>query len=345
MDKWIKALRYCVPLILLGGFFMLHRVQAQWEARLRKVLSDIQENSIRSLDWTSAEWQAYHNKQLQRLPITTRSSFYDAVEDALADLQDHHSFLMRQCRKEDTTSSETPTDEYREFEYTIRAEHGIGYIKFPINLAVLPVAGNITSTDAILYESWTAAFANELERVASHVTKGWIIDLTGNGGGNMYPMLAALSSFFRDTPLGGFYCNAHNETVRQQILIFDGQAFVLNGEPIASYQKRVTLYHNKLPLVVLVGPKTASSGEFVALAFQRQGHIIMGQPTAGLATGNAPVELPDHLGCYMLTVCYYLDKDNQPLRSQRISPNVVVEGDRNILEEQAQAFLEGRLQA
>ena len=35
-------------------------------------------------------------------------------------------------------------------------------------------------------------------------TCGWIIDLRGNGGGNMYPMLAGLKPFLGDTVLGAF---------------------------------------------------------------------------------------------------------------------------------------------
>jgi len=64
-------------------------------------------------------------------------------------------------------------------------------------------------------------------------------------------------------------------------------------------------------VAVLVGPKTASSGEAVAVAFRaRPGTRFFGQPTAGLATANRSYPLPDG-GALRLTRAVMLDRSGE----------------------------------
>src|SRR5271156_5364537 len=65
------------------------------ESAFKQMLVDIQQNSINNFEWQERDWQIYHNNQLKRLPIFTKKYFYDCIEDALKDLQDNHSLLIR----------------------------------------------------------------------------------------------------------------------------------------------------------------------------------------------------------------------------------------------------------
>jgi C-terminal processing protease CtpA/Prc len=61
----------------------------------------------------------------------------------------------------------------------------------------------------------------------------------------------------------------------------------------------------------LIGPLTASSGEFITLALRnRPATRLFGQPTFGLPTGNETKELPDG-ALLFLTVCLGADRSGE----------------------------------
>ena len=56
-------------------------------------------------------------------------------------------------------------------------------------------------------------------------------------------------------------------------------------------------------MAVLVGPRTASSGEVTAMAFiGRPAARLFGQPTGGYTTANRPYKLPDGAGLLLATM-------------------------------------------
>lgn len=66
----------------------------------------------------------------------------------------------------------------------------------------------------------------------------------------------------------------------------------------------------------------------LALALERQPNITMiGQPTYGLATVNSLIALPNQLGHYMLTIGNDLDKDDQPLLNEKVTPQILIDSD------------------
>ncbi len=81
-----------------------------------------------------------------------------------------------------------------------------------------------------------------------------------------------------------------------------------------------------VPVVVLVGPKTASSGEGVMLAFKgRPNTIIMGEPTAGLITSNN--SFPLRPGITMILATGYT-QDRSWLYTAALHPDVLIpDGD------------------
>lgn len=81
----------------------------------------------------------------------------------------------------------------------------------------------------------------------------------------------------------------------------------------------------------LVGPKTASTGEAVAVAFRaRPGTRFSGQPTAGLATSNTTFPFPDG-GALLLTTAAMADREGAEY-TKRIVPESTVRGDQDAIE-------------
>jgi C-terminal processing protease CtpA/Prc len=328
--NYFVAIAACA--IVAGVCYSLVRNKNKLESAFKQTLFAIQQNSIKNFEWNERDWQNYQNNQIKRLPIFTKEYFYNCVENALKDLHDNHSVLIKKHKlKNLTIKSNVPAERF-----SIKVEGGIGIINFPTLIT------EVNQQDAILHEEWVTEFNKQVESIAPQVTDGWIIDLTQNTGGNMYPMLAALSYFYDEPILGGFYSRIKNKT-EKTLVSFDGESFKFNNEPAFTYKIKFKTNQNKLPVIALIGKNTASSAEFVALALKRQKHIILaGHESQGVATGNEVMPLPDYLGNYMLTGAYFLDTNNQPLLEEKVSPAITLDNE-NMISGAKQLVQEGYL--
>jgi carboxyl-terminal processing protease len=130
---------------------------------------------------------------------------------------------------------------------------------------------------------------------------GWIIDLRGNGGGNMWPMLAGIGPVLGEGVVGTFLsangkaeswfykagaAGTKSENGTAEISIRLQQApFVLPGTPWAA---------------VLLDRGTASSGEAVAISFAARPHArSFGEHTAGFSTSNEMYPLSDGAALFL----------------------------------------------
>jgi|GEM_PF-2441509 C-terminal processing protease CtpA/Prc len=303
-----------------------------FESSFRRFLQDVNENSIRNRDWNKENWQKYINTQLKKLPINNKQEFNEAVQSALKDLNDNHSFLVIEKNHHSNTHPHNYTNNF------IRVKDGIGIIHITTNITL----DFINQKDAVLNEHTVKRFHDELAKIKSSVSKGWIIDLQNNEGGNMYPMLACLSDFLSKKNLGGFYMyKNNNKTTLKQIVSFDGKNFLFNNKITLSYNNNYPVGTITLPTIVIINNRTASSGEFIALALQRQPNVILiGQHSSGTATANVNMKLPNKLGCYMLAVGHYLNKDDKPLLTEKVNPGMLfLDPKTNFIEEAKKLIL------
>jgi C-terminal processing protease CtpA/Prc len=315
-----------ILLLALVGLFHIKNNKDTLESSFKQTLFDIQQNSIKNFEWKELDWQHYHNKQIKRLPIFTKKYFYDCIEAALKDLHDNHSILIKKHKGSAVTLNESVE------KFSINIDVGIGIINIPTLIT------EVNKFDTILHEDWVVEVNNKIECTAAKVTDGWIIDLTRNAGGNMFPMLAALSYFYSEPNLGGFYSVIENKP-EKTLLSFDGKSFKFNMQNL-SYKAIFKTNQNNLPVVVLIGKNTASSAEFLALALKRQKHIIIiGQESLGLATGNEVMQLPHDLGNYMLTAAYFLDINNEPLIEKKVKPSIILGNNVNMISEATKLIL------
>ena len=88
----------------------------------------------------------------------------------------------------------------------------IGYLNVPA----------YSGGDATAARSFATKAHEQLAAAVDDAGCGWIVDLRGNTGGNMWPMLAGLKPFLGDEPLGTFVSREararHGRPVRRSML-------------------------------------------------------------------------------------------------------------------------------
>jgi C-terminal processing protease CtpA/Prc len=228
----------------------------------------------------------------------TAADTYPAIRALLTRLGDHHSFLMKPhgAAALRTGGSENPRP-------LVRVEtSGVGYISVPAYSGIDKAASE--SYVQTVYDSLAVAVANG-------AGCRWIVDLRTNGGGNMWPMLGGLRPFLGEVGLGSFVSPA-------------------GAGPLWHARDQVAL---KLPatlaplesanVAVLTGPRTASSGEAVAISFiGRPRTRSFGLPTAGLSTANTTMALPDG-AMIMLTTAVEADRTGKRYGG-KVSPDELI---------------------
>jgi carboxyl-terminal processing protease len=132
---------------------------------------------------------------------------------------------------------------------------------------------------------------------------GWIIDLRGNGGGNVWPMLAGIGVVLGEADLGASV-SADNEHL--QSFYKDGKAGTRDPKGIEEVAAQVKLSPLTLPelpwVALLLDRGTASSGEAVAISFVgRIRERSFGEHTAGFSTANDMHQFPDGAALFLCT--------------------------------------------
>jgi carboxyl-terminal processing protease len=114
----------------------------------------------------------------------------------------------------------------------------------------------------------------------------------------MWPMLAGLYPFLGDVPLGFFVARDGSRSVPWKAQLPSGLVLAQELRGLDS-----------VPVAVLYGPNTASSGEAVAVAFMgRPNTRSFGSSTAGLANANENIRLADGA---MVYVMHAIDADRR----------------------------------
>jgi C-terminal processing protease CtpA/Prc len=249
------------------------------------------------VDWRAIRASAYSSAA----GATTTSDTYPAISEALVALGTNHSFLR-------------PPMEYLLAQLDLPP--GVAEAMFsPLpsapegeliagNVAYLRVPG-FSGPDPDAFAVQLGAVVLELDGLD---TCGWVVDLRGNGGGNMWPMLQGL------TPLLG-------EGVPGYFRLPTGERTPWPDESGSSDTYRLRL--DNPPVAVLHGGETASSGEAMVVAFRgRAGARSFGQPTAGLSTGNESITLSD--GAVMVLTTSAFEDRTGVVHGGVIQPDEVV---------------------
>ncbi|WP_162802891.1 S41 family peptidase [Ornithinimicrobium avium] len=189
---------------------------------------------------------------------------------------------------------------------TVTTGHGISRV-------VLPEGGG---ADVEAYTRYARAGLDAIHRVKESTDCGWVIDLRDNGGGTSWSMLAAVAPLLPDGSLGGF-----RERDGTRLAVDHGPGWVSQDEDFRFvYDPQLDVDQ---PVAVLIDQRTASAAEAVTTAFHAQPDTqIIGQRTAGLATGNVSQALEDGARI-LLTTAWMVDVEGNRF-PEGIQPGIVV---------------------
>jgi len=238
-----------------------------------------------------------------------------ATRFLLRSMEDHHSFFMTANERALWEGNDEVDDDEKtaaDILFSKAEKKGnYGYISVP----------GFHGDDFTLKKAFADTLQRQLEELYASNIDGWIVDLRPNNGGNMHPMIAGLEPLFSSDTLG-FLVNIHGEKEawgRNELFKKENpESFVEVDDPVS--------FEKQLPLAVLYGSATGSSGEIVIISFIGNYKTqSFGQPSFGLTTGNGEFKMPD--GSYLFLASTQMVDRNGKIYSKRVTPDVVIEKD------------------
>lgn len=312
MHKYLWAIRNhrlgtgLVLALLLLGYRGICKPQSsspetktEAEVYLEQALSLMQDNYVyrSSVDWQSIRREAFEQAAGAEKPIDT----YEAIRSVLRKLGDRHCRFQltkelaeaeaaRRAEKhlppiKETPRVESPFRGRTQFESRLLKVSSHGY-----SVLVIPM---FTGPD-------TSRFATTIQKGISDLATqhpcGWIVDLRGNRGGNMWPMLAGLGPLLGIGVVGKFV--DHDGKAINEWFYKNGRAWVgtEDGTPRGglAVAETATVVEDHPPVAVLIDQATGSSGEALAIAFKgRQTTRFFGTKTVGAASSPKAFPLSD----------------------------------------------------
>ncbi|WP_307224514.1 S41 family peptidase [Microbacterium arborescens] len=235
----------------------------------------------------SAEWPAARAALLEAAArASTYADLYPALHEAVAIAGGPHSRFI-------------PAGEDGAADGAASAAAPVLASEAGVTTVVLP---EMISPDADDQTAYAMTVADGIDRAAAG-TCGWIVDLRGNTGGNMFPMLSGVTALLPDGPA---------LTVRSNGVALGGSVFVDVGD-----RRKAT----GVPIAVLQDEWTASSGEAVLASFRGlDGVRTFGAPSAGYTSANVSAVLYDG-ATLVLTESAYVDRTGRTYDEQSIEPD------------------------
>ena len=195
-------------------------------------------------------------------------------------------------------------------------ENQFAYIRIPAMTAYGPDEVN----------RYAQMLRDSVDRMSQMKVKGFILDLRLNTGGNMYPMLSGVGHLLGDGDIA--YEVDLYDLVASTWKIENGN-FVINDFPVTHMDSALVKGLDEIPVVILIGPITASSGSNIAIAFKTRKHtVFIGESTAaGYTTSNGYFQFAPNL--VMNFAVNYVADSNLNLYPISVDPDIVIEGGDN----------------
>lgn len=270
----IKNYTYLLTLLIFTACSKkeTYKLAPEVKEYLDEVITILEHNSVNkyNIEWHVFRKEIYtHARQAKTIEET-----YPTINFAIKKLNDKHSyFAPNKISEKEIEEKELPVlnDEI--------VPDSIGYIRIPFC-----IGGEQT------IQTYIQNITNKIIKQDSPKIKGWIVDLRGNFGGNMWPMLTAIGPILGNGKIG-YFINAEKESSAWKYE--NGKVYLQN----TIVEETKIVYHliKKDPKVaVLIDNVTASSGEAITVAFKnRKNTRFFGEPTFGVSTGNKSYTLSD----------------------------------------------------
>ena len=217
-------------------------------------------------------WEQTRAAALEAKP-GSKEEAYEIARTALKVAGGKHSFISTVERQQESATEDKAT------------EPSVTTVDDGILLIVLP---HFSGQSADENQRYAKAVLDALPE--ADAPKGVVIDLRGNTGGNMYPMIAAIHRFLPDDNILRFKTRKFTMPVTKESVL---RNVGLSARPALD-----------CPVALLTDEWTASSGEAVLLCFRGlEKARTFGAPTAGYASANAPYPMPDGSQLVLTTGC------------------------------------------
>ncbi|CAM4422857.1 S41 family peptidase [Zobellia roscoffensis] len=271
------------------------------ETYLNSAIDIMEKNSIKTenIDWKNLRNTA--NKKLKGK--RTAEEVYPIIESTLKELGDNHSFFLP--KQTDSISAESevtiPQIEAKIF------NKQIAYLKIP----AFNNGGNLANRFASKIQS-------KIKAMDKPGIKGWIVDLSENYGGNMWPMYLGLAPLIGEGISGYFFDWEQNsaEWSFKNKAVYNKEVNKLEIENSYELNKKPT------KIAILTSEMTASSGEAIVIAFKGLSSTkSFGHKTTGLSTGNVVYELSD--GARLILTTTIMADRTKNLYGGQITPDVL----------------------
>lgn len=277
------------------------------KAYLDRAIALFRENHI---DSSKMDWQALTQKAYAAAAgAKTSADTYPAIRLIIKELGEKHTFLIdpdhaRAINSGKGSGDATPPSLM--LPEAMLLTHGVGVVR------LYKMQG--PPEWATQYSTVGKAKVSALKREGACK---FVLDLRDDWGGNMYPMIDAVSGLLGDGLLGTFV-NAHGD---------NSPWFLRNGtsstrgakDPGMAALKPASL---SIPVAVLIGSQTSSAGEFTAISFEgRPNSRFFGAPSGGYITANQPMPLSDG-ALIAMTVGWGTDRSGKKY-VDRIEPDEV----------------------
>jgi hypothetical protein len=281
-------------------------ISAEAAAYLEAAIAIMEANGINRLhlDWAALRVDAFEAARHAQTPADT----YDIIRSLLRKAGGKHSGFMPPSAASDlqqATASDSPPARG-----TLLLDR-LGYIAIE----------GFGSPDAAASTEYATHVQQLIRDVDAQTPCGWIVDLRENTGGNMYPMLAGLGPILGEG-VAGFFVDPEG---LQTPWSYEAGAVHLADEAgprVAG--PAYTLHATDVPVAVLTGINTASSGEAVAISFRGRPHTrSFGHYTAGLSTGNAGFPLSD--GAMLILTTVVMADRTGTTYGEQVDPDVKVD--------------------
>ncbi|MEQ9592858.1 MAG: S41 family peptidase [Cyclobacteriaceae bacterium] len=282
---------------LLGSILMIGCSEQQSiyppttvEDYLNSMIDIMEQNHIRksTIDW--AEFRALVLQDARG--SATIADAESSVLYALELLNDQSTFVITVNGNLLTLNVQCEDDEPS----VVVDDADIGYIKIP--------AFTKSGLDAAIFAEGKQ---NEAKAQDKADLKGWIVDIRGNTGGNLWPMIAGLGPILGEGLLGNF---VNGDAVNSPFSYSDGSA-IYDESPVVTVLFPYTILSPDAKVAVLVDNATSNAAEAVAIAFSGKANTkSFGDPTCGQGGGNQTFALLDGSSLF-LNVAFLTDRNSK----------------------------------
>ncbi|RNI27875.1 hypothetical protein EFA69_17430 [Rufibacter immobilis] len=272
---------------------------------INAALDSIQQHSIRKnhIDWTHLRTSTFHRAK----GATTYQQTYPAIQEALRELGDNHSFFKTPLQHKKWHESKGKQPHKAESSIGMMLEGGFALVE----------VRSFSSGDQEQMLDYASRLQAKIKELDAQNPIGWIVNLSHNPGGNLWPMLAGIGPLVGEGVLGAFLTV---DGACSPWMYEEGEVRV-GEEVLLKVPNPYTIKDKQAPIALLVDERTASSGEAILVSFMgRPDTKSFGEPTAGLSTANKNFTLVDSAQL-VLTSAVFTDRNGR-IYGKKIVPDV-----------------------